>query len=137
MARREILRDRVADELDPELIRQRRAAGWRLAAVEWERDTTSAGGEDMIEVPYGMRVAGDCHHIEEDPSEAEVLRTVMRMVVEDRPLSKITEELNRCGHRTRSGRQWTISEVFELMPVLVDNGPRMFADPRWAVSRSA
>jgi len=137
MARRETLRDRVADELSPDLVRQRRAAGWRLASVEWERETTAAAGGELTELPYGMRVAGDCHHIEEDPVEAEVLRTVMRMVVEDRPLSKITEELNRQGHRTRAGRHWTMSEVFELMPVLVDSGPKMFADPRWAASRSA
>jgi hypothetical protein len=137
MSRRETLRDRLVDDLDTDLVTQRRAAGWRMVAVEWERDTEASARDNVIEVPYGMRVAGDCHHIEEDPDEAEVLRTVMRMVVQDRPLSKITEELNRSGHRTRAGKHWTISEVFRLMPVLVDSGPRMFADPAWAVSRSA
>ena len=137
MARRETLRDRLVDDLDADLVKQRKAAGWRMVAVEWERDTAASARDDVIEVPYGMRVAGDCHHIEEDPGEAEVLRTVMRMVVHDQPLSKITEELNRGGHRTRAGKQWTISEVFRLMPVLVDSGPRVFADPRWAAARSA
>jgi len=91
----------------------------------------------QIELPYGMRVASDCHHIEEDPAEAEVLRIVMRMVVEDRPLSKITEQLNERGYRTRAGNRWTMSDVFRLMPVLVDSGPRMFGAAEWVSARSA
>jgi hypothetical protein len=90
-----------------------------------------------IELPYGMRVASDCHHIEEDPGETEVLRIVLRMVTQDRPLSKITDELNQREYRTRAGNQWTMSDVFRLMPVLVDNGPRIFADAAWAKVRSA
>jgi hypothetical protein len=90
-----------------------------------------------IELPYGMRVASDCHHIEEDPDETEVLRIVMRMVTQDRPLSKITDELNQRGHRTRAGNHWTMSDVFRLMPVLVDSGPRIFADAAWTSARTA
>ena len=91
----------------------------------------------QIELPFGMRVASDCHHIEEDPAEAEVLRVIMRMVVDDRPLSKIADELNQRGHRTRAGNRWTMSDIFRLMPVLVDNGPRIFADAAWTKTKTA
>jgi hypothetical protein len=137
MATRETLRDLVAGGLDADLVRQRQAAGWRMIAVLWEREIPGPSTGDMLEVPYGKRVARDCHHLEEDPEENEILRAVMRMVVHDQPLSKITEELNRQGRRTRSGNEWTIAEVFRLMPVLVDSGPRMFADPGWAATRRA
>jgi hypothetical protein len=137
MGKRELLRDYIAGDLDPDLVRQRQSAGWRLMAVEWERDTAEPLPGDRIEVPYGMRVARDCHHLEEDPVEGEILRTIMQMVVQDRPLSKITVELNRSGWRTRAGNPWTVADVFRLMPILVDSGPRMFADPGWAATRTA
>jgi hypothetical protein len=137
MARREILRDYVAGDLDADLVRERQSAGWRLVAVEWERPGSESASHAGMEVPYGMRVARDCQHLEENPEEGEVLRTIMRMVVNDRPLSNITAELNGAGRRTRAGHAWTIADVFRLMPVLVDSGPKMFADPDWAASRSA
>jgi hypothetical protein len=137
MPGRETLRDLIAGTLDDGLIQQRQAAGWRMVAVLWERETASASNGDIADPPYGMRVARDCHHLEADPDEAEVLRIVMRMVVHDMPLSKISEELNTGGHRTRAGSAWTIADVFRLMPVLVERGPRMFADPGWPAVRGA
>ena len=137
MAKQELLRDHVAGDLDPDLVRQRQADGWHLVAIEWERDNGEPSRVDRIEVPYGMRVANDCHHLEEDPYEGAILRTVMRMVVQDRTLSKITDDLNGAGRRTRAGKSWTVADVFRLMPVLVDSGPKMFADPGWAATRTA
>jgi hypothetical protein len=137
MTERETLRDYVAGDLDTDLMRQRQAAGWRLTAVEWERDAAESSARGQVELPYGMRVARDCHHLEEDPEESEILRSVMRMVVQDEPLSRIADELNRTRRRTRAGKVWSVGDVFRLMPVLVDSGPRMFADPRWAAARTA
>jgi hypothetical protein len=136
MPRREIRRDYVVGDLDAELVRQRQSAGWRLVAVEWEREAAESALREGLEAPYGMRVAGDCRHLEEDPEEGEVLRTVMRMVVQDEPLWKITEELNKAGRRTRAGKTWTVTDVFRLMPVLVESGPRVFADPSWTAART-
>jgi hypothetical protein len=136
MTQRELLRDRIAGDLDPDLVRERQSAGWRLVAVEWERDTREPSRDARMEVPYGMRISLDCHHLEEDPEEGAVLRTIMRMVVQDRPLSKIADELNSAGRRTRAGNPWTVADVFRLMPVLVDSGPRMFAHPDWAPART-
>jgi hypothetical protein len=136
MAKREILRDYVIGELSADLVKRRQSAGWRLVAVEWERDSEASTAPDAMDVPYGLRVASDCSHLEEDPVESLILKTVMRMVVQDEPLSKITDELNRAGRLTRAGNAWTIADVFRLMPVLVESGPRMFADPGWPASRA-
>jgi hypothetical protein len=137
MPKRERLRDYIAGDLDTDLISRRQSEGWRLVAVEWERDVAGTSNAAPMEVPYGLRVARDCHHLEEDPEESEILRIVMRMVVQDCPLSKITDELNSAGWRTRAGNPWTVTDVFRLMPVLVDSGPRVFADPGWATPTSA
>ena len=125
-------------ELDLQDVKRRRDAGWRIAAIEWESESADAALQsDALQVPFGLRVAGDCHHLEEDPAEAEILRTVMRMVVHDRPLSQISAELNGRGFKTRSGVPWGPADVFRLMPVVVESGPRIFADPGWAAARTA
>jgi hypothetical protein len=132
---REVQRQIILGDFSPEMLRDRQAAGWRVAAIEWVRDTEEhAESGPRIDPPFGMRVAGDCAHLEEEPGECEVLRTVMRMIVHDEPLSKITLALNERGHRTRAGQPWTEAAVFALMPVIVDHGPRIFADARWTAA---
>ena len=59
MAKRETLRDYITGELDADLIRQRQSAGWRMVAVEWERETSALPARGTVEVPYGMRVSRD------------------------------------------------------------------------------
>ena len=130
----ERLRDLVPGTIDADLIRERESAGWRLTAVEWERSTTGSG-PSFIDVPFGLRVAADCRHLEEDPVEGEILRTVMQGVVNDRPLSFISDELNQRGYHTRSGERWNPARVFRLMPAIVDQAPRIFSDPEWPSRR--
>jgi hypothetical protein len=138
MANRERLRDLVAGGLDSELVTRREADGWQMVAVEWERDQAAARTDTgAVEVPFGYRVARDCRHLEEDPEENTVLQTIMRMVVEDRRMSTIAEELNLRGLKTRTGAHWTASDVFRLMPVLVERGPRIFSHPEWSVAQHA
>ena len=51
-------------------------AGWSLVALEWEREVeTSAEPEEREapvaseEIPFGLRIASDCRHLEDDPLE--------------------------------------------------------------------
>jgi Recombinase len=125
------LRDTISGPLDLDLLAKRRAEGWRLTAIEWEREGDEAAHSKELAVPFGFRVAADCEHLEEDPRESEALRVVMRMVVDDAPLSRIADELNSRGLRTRSGAPWNPASVFRLMPGLVDQGPRIFSHPEW------
>lgn len=127
----------VTGEVDLQDMKRRQQAGWRVAAIEWEAESADAAEPVPLQVPFGLRVAGDCHHLEEDPTEGEILRTIMRMVVHDRPLSHIAADLNGRGFRTRAGQPWNPADVFRLMPAIVENGPRIFADPQWAAARGA
>jgi hypothetical protein len=130
-------RDRISGNLDLELIGRRQREGWRLVGLEWERDEPGERPQTAVDPPFGFQVAGDCSHLEEHPSESEILRTIMRGVVNDRPLSQIAEELNTRGFRTRGGETWSPARVFRLMPELVDNGPRIFSSPEWPALRQA
>jgi hypothetical protein len=129
-------RDRVTG-IDMEVIGRRQREGWRLVGLEWERSDPGDPAQAFVDPPYGFQVAADCSHLEEHPAEAEVLRTVLRGVVNDQPLSEISDELNRRGFRTREGQTWNPAKVFRLMPDLVEHGPRIFASPEWPALRHA
>ena len=131
-------RDRVTNgTIDMEAIARRQREGWRLIALEWERESDGEAVQRAVEPPFGYQVAGDCSRLEEHPAEAEVLRTVMRGVVHDRPLSQIADDLNKRGFRTRSGDLWNPATVFRLMPDLINSGPRIFSAPDWPSIRDS
>ena len=118
----------TADELE-----RRAAEGWRPIAVEWERTDLSAMSTAPVkqQVPYGLRVSDDHQHLEENAGEVQVMLAMLEGIVEDRSMSRIAEELNRRGFLMRSGEAWTQSGVFELLPRLIDFGPRLFSRQEW------
>jgi hypothetical protein len=129
------VRQSVSPEVAQDIIRDRTEAGWRLVGLEWERDSTASVESHLEPVPYGLRVAVDCCHLEADPAELEVLTQVAQMVIQESRLPQIAEALNRKGHRMRNGENWTSSGVFELMPRLIDSGPRIFSSVDWPMRR--
>jgi hypothetical protein len=119
-------------------IRTRAAAGWRLAGVVWERDMESGSDEKrpVTEVvPFGLRVADDCEHLVEDTQEKEIIMTALELIVQDFRLSQVAVELNRRKFRTRTGAAWNAASVFELLPRLIDVGPKIFSSQEWAERR--
>ena len=108
--------------------------GWKLVAVEWERGATSTE-EPIEDIPYGLRVASDCRRLEGNPDEMQVLLLLLEVIVQDRPLSKAAEVLNERGHRTRDGGKWTPSVLFDLLPRLIEVGPRLSKSEEWTKRR--
>lgn len=132
-----IQEQRTAAPTTEELL-ARSAEGWRLAAIVWERDTAdSAEGKRPVNevVPFGLRVADDCQHLEENEKEKEVILLALELIVQDYRLSQIAVELNRQKYRTRTGGAWNAASVFELLPRLIDVGPRIFSSKEWAERR--
>lgn len=132
MAELEHLRDTLTTPPEPEYWRRRAAEGWRLVGIDWQRPA-AAGTTDEVgrhqEVPYGLRVADDCTHLEEAPEETEVLARMLRLIADDLPLSEVARELNRAGFRDRSGGPWTQVAAFELLPRLIEVAPRVRTSP--------
>lgn len=141
MAKLERVRESVEGSLDPEYLKQREKAGWRLVGVEWERETevpsgASAGPEPRLEdPPYGVRVGGDCDHLEENPQEMQFLLSMMELIIQDISLTKVAEELTRKGYRTRKGTEWGPVAVFNMLPRLIELTPRIFASEEWIERR--
>jgi hypothetical protein len=138
MARIERVREYITDTLSPEYLQQRADGGWRITAVEWQRTLPGEGREPLMtaeEIPYGLRVAADCFHLEPDPVESNILMNMMELMVQDCSISHVASELNAKGLRTRKGGQWSPVSVFNMLPRLIDAGPRMFSTAEWEARR--
>src|SRR6266536_90953 len=124
MAKVERVREMLTQPLDPEYLKRRAESGWRLVALEWQRELEGEGEATMAteEVPFGLHVAADCLHLEEDPTERQALMLMMDLIVQDNPLSKVSDELNQQGFRTRYGSKWSPVSVFNMLPRLIEVG---------------
>jgi hypothetical protein len=135
-SRIEHVRELVKQPIDAEYLNVRAQAGWTLVALEWQRVVEGEHEAKSIEdVPFGLRVAGDCAHLEEDPTERQVLILMMDLIVQDSPLSRVAEELNERGFRTRAGSKWSPVSVFKLLPRLIEAGPQIFSSHDWNVRK--
>jgi len=133
MAKTERLREVLAGPLSQDYVKQKAEEGWKLKALEWEREVEDTpAGRLSEEVPYGQRVAPDCTHLEENTSEKQALILMMDLIVQDAPLSLVAEELNRKGFHTRAGASWTPGSVFDMLPRLIQVGPRIFSSSEWS-----
>jgi len=104
MARIERFRDVLAAPPTAEYWVQRTDSGWRLMAVEWEREVAGeeAGRQETVEeIPYGLQIGEDCLRLEVNVDEHEALMLMLELIVQDRSLSQVAKELNQRGFRTR------------------------------------
>jgi hypothetical protein len=113
-------------------------AGWSLVALEWEREVESTAGPEPQEVsgaseeiPFGLRISSDCHHLEDDPLEMQTLKFLAEMIVQDISFKSMAEALNIREYRTRDGRPWNAASVFQLTPRLIDVAPRILSGAEW------
>ena len=138
MARIERIREVVTGPVDIDGWKQKTDAGWQLVALEWRREIEGEEPEHTIimeEVPYGLRVASDCTRLEEDPAERNVLVQMMELIVQDLSVSEVAGELNRKGLRTRRGSPWSPVHVFNMLPRLIEVGPKIFSTDEWEERR--
>jgi len=139
MAHFERIRDVISGPFGPGVIQQRTAAGWQLVSLEWRRElpeseapTEGAFSED---IPYGLRISDDCQRLEVEPTENRALMLMMELLVQDFSYSHIVSDLNEKGLRMRDGRPWNRVAVFNMMPRLIEVGPRLFSTEEWRTIR--
>lgn len=129
------IRDVVSEPFSAEIIRQRTAVGWQMVSIEWRRElpdseapTEGAFAED---IPYGLRISDDCKRLEIEAKENEALLLMMELLVQDFSYSHIVSDLNEKGFRMRDGRPWSRVAVFNMIPRLIEVGPRFFSTEEW------
>jgi len=140
MACFERMRDVLSEPFSPEIIRRRTTAGWQMVAIEWRRELPDSeapperGFRD--EIPYGLRISDDCQRLEVDPHENRVLLLMMDLLAQDFSYASIVSDLNEKGLLTREGKPWSRVAVFNMMPRLIEVGPRLFASEEWEKRRA-
>lgn len=137
MGQIERVREELQGPLTDEAIRRKAQSGWKPVAVVWERsiDIDQPVYSREVDVPYGYKVAADAVHLEVNTQENDVLLLTMELIVQDLRLSQIAAKLNEKGFRTRSGFLWNPASVFELLPRLIEAGPRIFTSEEWIARR--
>jgi hypothetical protein len=151
MSKTERIHETCSGSLDPRYLRERHDAGWRLVGVEWEREAQTEGpgaapensagpaigkaGGETRETPFGWRVVPEGSQLQEDSDEMEFLYAVMELIIQDISITKVAEELNRRGFRTRSNSPWGPVAIFNLLPRLVELTPRIFRSEEWVERR--
>ncbi len=135
MAKNVRIREPLTGSPTLEYLNERMGAGWKLVALEWEkpaeRDMPATVEKSAEEIPYGLQVSADCMRLVENPAERQIIILALDMIVEDCPLSKVADELNRRGHRMRDGQVWTPGALFNLLPRMIEVGPRLFVSEEW------
>lgn len=118
-------------------FRQRAFAGWKPVAIVWEREIEAPAGDEPLEeeVPYGLSIDASQNALVENSREKEVILKIIEGIVQDQRIAQIAEMLNRSSYLTRAGSAWTARDVFELLPRLVEVGPRVFPTHEWAQRR--
>jgi Recombinase len=138
MARVERMREVLPGPLTAAHIDQKSAEGWKPVAVVWERqveDGQTTPAEIAEDVPYGLKISENCAELEQDIQEKEALLVMLEMIIQDKPLSEIADALNQRGFRTRHNTKWTPGTVFDMLPRLIEVGPRVFTSEEWVVRR--
>ena len=135
MKKTERVRQVVSGPVEAAELQQQAEKGWKLVAVEWEREVDVAEEQLPGEVPYGLQLASDCKGLEENSSEREIMVQLLELMVEEGSYSRIAEEINRRGFRTREGARWTPVSVFEMLPRLIEVGPQVFRSEDWQKRR--
>ena len=136
------MREKVSILPTAQYLSKMHDAGWSLVALEWEREVEVSGEppEPSVEIgseeiPFGLRVASDGRHLEDDPLEMQTLRFLTEMIVQDVSFGGMADALNIREYRTRDGRPWNAASVFKLTPRLIEVAPRILSSAEWESRR--
>jgi hypothetical protein len=139
MRKHERIREKVTILPTSMYLSKMHDAGWTLVALEWEREIETSGvpepSDEPIateEIPFGLRIAADCHHLEDDPLEMHTLKFLAELIVQDVSFNSMADALNARDYRTRGGQPWTAASVFRLIPRLIEVTPRILSGGEWA-----
>jgi Recombinase len=135
MKKTERVRQVISGSLGEEDLKQQTEKGWKLVAVEWEREVEVEEGALLGDVPYGLQIAAQTERLEENPAEREILLELLELLVQEGSYARIADEINRRGFRTREGVRWTAVSVFEMLPRLIEVGPHVFRSAEWQKRR--
>lgn len=137
------IRDVITGEVTLEHLARRFAEGWKMASIEWFRETANAAPagpthilNDHPGLPYGLQVS-EAGLVQENPLEATVLLLILEEIIREKRIQEIASDLNLQGFSTRAGTPWGPGDVFDLLPRLIEAGPSLLKSTAWQLRRPA
>jgi hypothetical protein len=97
----------------------RRGGSWSPSSGSVMRSLLDSSGAGTGDTRYPIRTACGRRllRIGRGRGERQVVITALDMIEDDRPLSQVSDELNRRGHTNkRDGVPWTPTALFVLLP---------------------
>lgn len=138
MKKIDCIREKVSILPTAHYLSQMHDAGWTLVALEWEREVEVSGESPAPvaefaseEIPFGLRIASDGRHLEQDPLEAQTLKFLTEMIIQDVSFRGMADALNARGCRTRDASPWNAATVFKLTPRLMEVAPHILSGAEW------
>lgn len=136
------IRDVVTGELSLEYFARRLGEGWKIATIEWFRESAEAKApsdsanllNEQTALPYGFQIT-ETGLVRENPLEATVLLLILEQIIRERRIQEIANELNHQGYSTREGTPWSATDVFNLLPRLIEAGPSLLKSSAWQERR--
>jgi len=98
------LRDSVQQPVSLDYFQERLSAGWKLKAIEWEKEIEAPSESTPPPehaAPYGLEIAPDASRLRQNPGEVAILMTILELIVVEKGVSYIADELNIRGFKTR------------------------------------
>ena len=135
MKKTERVRQQLMGPLQYSDLKQNTEKGWKVVAIEWEREVEVPEERLPGDVPFGLQLVSDTEQLVDDPDEREILFHLMELMVEEGSYARIADEINRRGFRTRDGSRWTPVSVFDMLPRLIEVGPHVFRSAEWEKRR--
>jgi Recombinase len=146
---KEYVRDVVNGELTLEYFARKFSEGWKVAGIDWVRENSREASDavtaplksanvlgEQASLPFGFRVT-ESGLVEENPLEATVLLLILEQIIRERRIQEIATALNEQGYLTREGTSWTATDVFNLLPRVVEAGPSILKSTPWRQRRPA
>jgi len=135
MKKTERVRQQLTGPLQDSDLKQNTEKGWKVVAIEWEREVDAPEERLPGDVPFGLQLVSETKQLVDDPDEREILFELMELMVQEGSYARIADEINRRGFRTREGSRWTPVSVFEMLPRLIEVGPHVFRSAEWEKRR--
>jgi DNA invertase Pin-like site-specific DNA recombinase len=115
----------VVEALDTGSAAGRLLLNIMVSVSQWEREAIGERTRDAMRhkraklewngnAPYGYQVCSDRQHVEPNTTEQKVLEKIHQARKRGKSLRVIADQLNRSGHRTRSGALWRFEYVARL-----------------------
>src|SRR5690242_21313656 len=115
MKKTERMRQAVSGPLEAEKLKEHTEKGWKLVAIEWEREVETPESGLPSDVPFGLHIAPDTQRLETNPAEREILIQLMELIVQEGSYARIADEINRRSEEHTSELQSHVNLVCRLL----------------------